>query len=457
MRYGSGSERRGSVGRKRCIAAAAVAVAMSAILAASASTAAAQGCPSSPTADCLIASKSKLSIRDNSIDAKDQLAWKWTKGQGLVRSAFDDPTVDAMYSLCIYAGSAQARVAEAIIAPGAGWKSMKKGYGFKGTSPNGLTFLKLKSGETGKASASAKGRGAALPDGLLPLTAPVTVQLLKSNSSLCLETSFSDTHIGVNAADRFDAEREIVLPWPAGTLPPTSLCNKADDDGSAAEQVGAQMRRAGSEWATACLSQYGASRSVCNVFFGGDSSSPYVPDGVPSLTCPNEGVCDQTLGRVEWHAEDKFGRRCTLDEWELVWGWVQQHSRAPGPPACDVAAFAPRSWGVFGCYEENFVLPVISDQMAKLRNYVSPNPPMTPECEGAIAARMWWRLGNDWIGNGDYVCPQGYYDPAMKSACGTDTVTPKIDKGTWDTWCADAADILRPVYEGVRAAANKPY
>jgi hypothetical protein len=452
----SGSERPGSVLHKRCIATAAV-LGMSAIFAASASTAAAQACPTAPAANCLIASKSRLSIRNADDDAKDQLAWKWTKGEGMVREAFDDPTVSSAYSLCIYAGSAQARVGEATIPPGAHWKSIAKGYAFRGTSPNGLTYLKLKAGESSKAKASAKGRGTGLPDDLLPFATPVTIQLAKNDSSLCLETSFSATDIKLNTAERFDADREIVLPWPEGTLPPTSLCNKAGDDGSVAQQLGAQIRRSGAEWATACLSEYGASRSVCDVLFGGDSSAPYVPDEVPSLTCPNEGVCDQILGRVEWHAEDKFNRRCSLDEWALVWGWVQQRARAPGPPPCDVAAFAPRTWGVYACYEENFVLPVMRDQLAKLRNYVSPNPPMTPECEGAIVARMWWRLGSDWIGKGDYACPHAYHDPQMQNDCGTHTATPKIDQATWDAWCADFADILRPVYEGARASSNKPY
>lgn len=427
------------------------------MFAVSASAVAAQVCPTAPAADCLLASSSRVSIRDAADDAKDQLAWKWTKGQGMVRAGFDDPTVSSAYALCIYAGSAQALVVEAVIPPGAGWKSMSKGYGFKGTSPNGLTYLKLKSGETSKASASVRGRGEGLPDGLLPLAAPVTFQLVKSDSSLCLETEFSDTDIELNAPDRFDAARKIVLAWPEGTLPPTSLCNKAGDDGSVAEQLGAQLRRSGAEWATTCVSQYGANRSVCDVLFGGDSSAPYVPDEVPSLICPNEGVCDLSLGRVEWHAEDKFKRRCSLDEWALVWGWVQQRSRAPGPPPCDVAAFAPRTWGVYACYEQNFVLPVMRDQLANLRNYVSPNPPMTPDCEGAIVTRMWWRLASDWIGSGDYMCPQGYHDPALQSACGTHTATPKIDQATWDAWCTHFADILRPVYEGARASSNKPY
>ena len=70
---------------------------------------------------------------------------------------------------------------------------------------------------------------------------------------------------------------------------------------------------------------------------------------------------------------------------------------------------------------------------------------------------MWWRLASDWIGNGDYLCPLGYHDPQVQSACGSHTATPKIDQATWDAWCADLAELLRPVYEGVRASSNKPY
>ena len=105
----------------------------------------------------------------------------------------------------------------------------------------------------------------------------------------------------------------------------------------------------------------------------------------------------------------------------------------------------------------SFVLPMIERQLLRLREYVSPNPPMTPECEAAIAGRMWWRLGSDWIRYGDYVCPQGYDDDEMQAACGTHSSRAKIDHATWDAWCAEFADILRPVYEGARAASNKPY
>ncbi len=456
----SGTKRRGRGlrGRQGRIAFAIACIALNVMVAAAASAVAAQQCPSTPAANCLLAAKARMAIYNDVDDTKDQFAWKWGKGQGMVQAAFGDPTTSAGYSVCIYAGSTQARVAEAVLPAGPGWSLKTKGYGFKGSNANGLSFVKLKAGETSKPHAMVRGRGAALPDFAMPLAAPVTIQFIKDDASLCLQSTYADSDIDINDAHKFLAYHEMILPWPEGTLPPTSLCNKAGDDGSVAEQLGAQIRRSGSEWATACLSRFGAGSSACDVSFGGDSTSPYVPDMVPSLVCPNEATCDLALGRVEWHAEDKFGRRCTLDEWALVWGTVEQRSRALGRSlSCDVTSFAPRTWGVYSCYEQNFVLPVMQKQLDYLRSYVSPNPPMTAECEAAIVGRIWWRLGSDWIRYGDYLCPEAYYDDEMQGACGTQLGTPMIDKATWDAWCTEFADILRPVYEGARASSNKPY
>jgi hypothetical protein len=457
-----------------------VAQALTLVLGASASVVVAQECPggcddgnactvdtcdpmlgcvntAAPAPNCLVASRARLSIWNSTDDTRDQINWKWARGQGFTQGSVADPTTTSAYSFCIYAGAAQGLVARATLPPGTGWKSLgTKGYGFKGTSPNGLTFSGLKSGATTQASAIVKGKGVLLPDPSMPLAEPVTVQLIKHDSPLCLQAIFDETDISESTDSRFKAKRDLLLPWPEGTIPPNSRCNKDGDDGSIAEQVGAQMRRSGTEWASTCLSQHGASGPECEVAYPGDSSNVSVPNEVPSLICPNEAICDLQLGRVEWHAEDKFIRRCRLDEWALVWGWIQQRSAVP-PPDCTVDAFSPRLWGVYPCYEEHFVLPVIRDQLTKLREYVSPNPPMTSECEGAIMTRMWWRLASDWIRHGNYKCPDGYLDPAVREACYSHTILTKIDQATWNAWCEDFADRLRPVYEGVRAASGKPY
>ena len=51
----------------------------------------------------------------------------------------------------------------------------------------------------------------------------------------------------------------------------------------------------------------------------------------------------------------------------------------------------------------------------------------------------------------------GYLDLQVRQACGTDTPAPRIDQATWNAWCDEFSDFLRPVYEGVRAASGKPY
>ena len=61
----------------------------------------------------------------------------------------------------------------------------------------------------------------------------------------------------MNSESRFKAQAQASLPPPSGTIAADDSCNKNGDDGSVAEQVGAQMRRSGSEWASTCLATYG--------------------------------------------------------------------------------------------------------------------------------------------------------------------------------------------------------
>lgn len=415
-------------------------------------------CPASPTGGCKVSMAAKFSIRDLTDDSKDQLSWKWAKGEGLVRVNFGDPLNGTTYTLCVYAGTAQALVGEAPLPAGAGWKdSSSGGYGFSAVNSDGIRFASLKAGEAGKSSAAIKGRGVALPDLPMPLVAPVTVQLLADPEPLCLQTQFADTDLEVNTDTRLKGQAQGTLPIMARVIPADDLCNRAGDDGAVADQVGAQMRRSGTEWASSCLGYYGAAGTTCEVDFSGDNSYLTVPDGVPSLVCPNLADCDSSLGRVEWHAEDKFSRKCTFPQWELVWEWIQQRAGAVAPPDCDARAFAPGFWGVYACYEQYYVHPVMVDMLAKLRGYTSPNPPMMPACEGALVNRLWWRLASDWIRFGNDDCRDVFDDTAVQAACGTHTAAPKIDQATLNAWCDDFTAALRPVYEGVRAASGKPY
>ena len=148
-------------------------------------------------------------IKSNASDhSKDKLLWKWIKGAQLDQTALADPTSSASYALCVYAGAGNALIADAALPPGARWSAIgDKGYKFKGSSPDGLSLALLKGGAAGKSKALAKGKGTALPDPALPLTYPVTVQLKKDGSPLCLESSFTSANEKKNDATQFKAKQ----------------------------------------------------------------------------------------------------------------------------------------------------------------------------------------------------------------------------------------------------------
>src|SRR5690606_22910352 len=99
-------------------------------------------------------------------------------------------------------------VADAALPAGSSWRTLgSKGYTFRGTSADGLSVALIKGGTPGKSKALAKGTGAALPDPTLPLAYPVTVQLRKDGSPLCLESTFTAADEQKNDATQFKAKQ----------------------------------------------------------------------------------------------------------------------------------------------------------------------------------------------------------------------------------------------------------
>ena len=161
-----------------------------------------------PATGCLTAGKSLVLIKDSTDDGKDKLLWKWIKGAAFTQMDLGDPTSNASYALCVYAGTANALIADAALPPGPSWSAIgDKGYKFKGTSPDGLSLALLKGGAAGKSKALAKGKGAALPDPTLPVAYPVTVQLKKDGSPLCLESTFTSANEKKNTDTQFKAKK----------------------------------------------------------------------------------------------------------------------------------------------------------------------------------------------------------------------------------------------------------
>jgi cysteine-rich repeat protein len=161
-----------------------------------------------PASGCLTSAKSIVLIKDSSDDSKDKLLWKWIKGAALTQMDLGDPTASASYALCVYAGTTSALIADAALPPGPNWSAIgTKGYKFKGSSPDGLSLALLKGGAAGKSKALAKGKGATLPDPTLPLAYPVTVQLKKDGSPLCLESTFTSADEKKNTTTQFKAKQ----------------------------------------------------------------------------------------------------------------------------------------------------------------------------------------------------------------------------------------------------------
>ena len=161
-----------------------------------------------PATGCLTANGNSLLLKhDATDDTRDKLIWKWVNGDAFDQAALADPTTITSYALCVYAGPTNALIASAVVPPGPSWGATgTKGYKFKGSSPNGISLVLLKGGDPGKSKALAKGKGTALPDPMLPVTYPVTAQLRKVGSPLCLESAFYPVTVRKNSDRMFKAK-----------------------------------------------------------------------------------------------------------------------------------------------------------------------------------------------------------------------------------------------------------
>lgn len=155
------------------------------------------GCADTPMGACnATAGKAQLQIKNNAVDSKDKLKFKWLKG---TEPAFASPLGSTEYYLCIYAPGL---VLQAIVPNITNWSATGT-TGFKYDeatgAAGGLTKIKLKQG-TGKAKILVKGQGVNLDDPL-PLTQPVLVQLQNSTGQ-CWEHQFASPEIH-NSAEQF--------------------------------------------------------------------------------------------------------------------------------------------------------------------------------------------------------------------------------------------------------------
>jgi cysteine-rich repeat protein len=163
-----------------------------------------------PALSCRAAGKAILLIKSNATPSKDKLVWKWLKGAATTFSDFGDlgtPSGTTAYTLCVYSGTS---VALAVTVPDSSTKwtilGANKGYKYKDPTgaDDGIQKVLLKAGAAGKAKAQLKGKGVNQPATTLPLTTPVTAQLVNSENPICYTTSFASAK--KNSPSQFKAK-----------------------------------------------------------------------------------------------------------------------------------------------------------------------------------------------------------------------------------------------------------
>jgi hypothetical protein len=161
------------------------------------------------------AGKSLLSIKDKPEAEKDQLMWKWLKGEDTPLAAFGNPVTTDDYTLCIYdqSGGTPTVLFSADVPAGGtcGTKpcwvaSGTKGYKFANKTGNadGVTGVTLTAGVAGKAKIQFKAKGVNLSSILPapPVPLPLLVQLQAENGS-CFEAQYSVTGVAKNVPGEF--------------------------------------------------------------------------------------------------------------------------------------------------------------------------------------------------------------------------------------------------------------
>jgi hypothetical protein len=172
-------------------------------------------CGPLPESGCRLAQPraSTVKIRNETTNTRDQLRWHWSRGAETDVNAFKNPVSGTgTYRVCLYDGSVDPQpLLEADVPAGGSpdgamcgtrpcWKAQGTNaftYRDRDGTPDGIVRMKLKAGAAGRAQVYVKGKGALLDLPGLPLTLPVTLQLLISDglTTECWQTTFTTSSV----------------------------------------------------------------------------------------------------------------------------------------------------------------------------------------------------------------------------------------------------------------------
>jgi hypothetical protein len=145
-------------------------------------------CPPAPSAGCSAGPKGKIIVKKHSSDSsKDKMIWKW-QGGTLAPVDIPSPIVQTDLAVCLYDQSGD--LTGAALPKGALWSATGSGN-LKFKDPSGTTLgIQKINIKFSKPLISVKAKGSALNLPALPLSTPVTAQLVNLDNGLCWESTF---------------------------------------------------------------------------------------------------------------------------------------------------------------------------------------------------------------------------------------------------------------------------
>ncbi len=162
-------------------------------------------CSQAPQVGCRVGDKSTFLVKDVGIDTMDRIVWRLINAANTSQTEFEDPTADTIYALCLYQNGA---MTHGVTIPPSGtlWRPISTvGFRYKDMTgaAQGIQTIVLRGSTDNRTKVIVKGKGLALPDPVPPLTLPVVVQFVNSDSGTCWEATFDNPNIKRNETGIF--------------------------------------------------------------------------------------------------------------------------------------------------------------------------------------------------------------------------------------------------------------
>jgi hypothetical protein len=148
--------------------------------------------------------RGKLVIRESPNPARSRWSWKW-KGGTVDANDVGDPTVDADYAVCVYDATG-VLVGGQVFGGAAEWHTFSRGVEYKDKllTRHGFYKIKIRTGTPSlNAYVQAKAKGTGIGNPTLPVTTPITAQLVNLDNGKCWASQFTSTR--QNLSDRVKA------------------------------------------------------------------------------------------------------------------------------------------------------------------------------------------------------------------------------------------------------------